>query len=95
MTVSWGDEDDDEDNMSWLGGFYGGEPPPEPPKYQRHMYIHECPFCHVVHEKFDSISEWCEDHADLKLVWARRKSPDKDDGPWACQGCEKCEAMAV
>lgn len=95
------DEDDDEEDEMWgiWGGWYGANvsPPPPLPPHIRNMYIQECPICHAIHETVTEMDRWCEEHANLKAVWSRRKEPVKADRgiTWECQGCEQCEDRVV
>lgn len=91
------EDDDDEADVDWWTAGWFIAPPPPPPLHTRNMYIHECPFCHAIHERVDQFSQWCDEHIELKALWERRKRPSKEDQalglePWVCQGCEKCEA---
>ena len=55
--------------------------------------IHECPFCHVLHDNTDQFKMWCEEHEDKKAIWEKRArtEPKTWTWAWACPGCEYCE----
>jgi hypothetical protein len=54
-------------------------------------YIHECPFCHVLHENFDDREEWCRPHRAKRTLSNQRPRNIADWAwDWACPGCEIC-----
>lgn len=56
------------------------------------VYIHECPFCHVVVEADSEFNQWCDDHQDKYTQWMARYN--KPDNTWACPGCDHCNREA-
>jgi hypothetical protein len=54
-------------------------------------YLHECPFCHVIHENFAEREEWCKEHRAKRRLFNERPRDIIDwSWDWACPGCEAC-----
>ena len=69
-----------EDHCNWTG-------------HSLATYLHECPYCHVIHEGNDQLATWCREHVDKKKLYDRRNRDDRRawKWDWACPGCEQCE----
>lgn len=55
-------------------------------------YIHQCPFCHTIHQNQNQVNEWCPEHTDRFWQYQRRgREKNNWDYSWLCPGCDKCE----